>query len=323
MKKIAVYTGFMTDAYREKINQAAAAAGFTADYYDSGQPAEAMGPNLENYEIIYGHVPPALLKGAKNLKWLCSDFAGVEGYLDDKIWPHPGCLLSNSSGAYGPAISEHIVMLGLMLLRRMPEYLPALARREWPCYAPIRSIIGSRVVMLGTGDIGSNTARRMKALGASVTGVCRSGKSEEPAFDLVLPVSELDSVLPKADLLVMALPATAETAGILSRERIALLPGSAYVINVGRGAAIDQEALAEALQSRRLAGAALDVMVPEPLPADHPLWDCPNTIITPHISGNMSLGLTCDLTVDMFCRDLAHFANREPLEHLVDRTRGY
>ena len=323
MKKIAVYTSFMTDVYRQKINEAASAAGCTADYYDSARPTEALKADLENYEIIYGHVPPALLKGAKNLKWLCSDFAGVEVYLDESVWPRPDCLLSNSSGAYGPTISEHIVMLALMLLRRMPEYLPALARREWPYYTPIRSVAGSRVVMLGTGDIGSHTARRMKALGASVTGVCRSGKSEEPAFDLVLPVSELDSVLPGADLLVMALPATAETAGILSRERIALLPSTAYVINVGRGAAIDQEALAEALQARRLAGAALDVMVPEPLPADHPLWDCPNTIITPHISGNMSLGLTCDLDVEMFCRDLAHFAAGEPLEHLVDRIKGY
>ena len=86
----------------------------------------------------------------------------------------------------------------------------------------------------------------------------------------------------------MALPATPETAGILTRERIALLPPSAYVINVGRGAAIDQEALVDALQARRLAGAGLDVMVPEPLPADHPLWSCPNTIITPHISGNIA-----------------------------------
>lgn len=323
MKKIAVYTGFMTDAYRKKIDQAAAAAGFTADYYDSAQPTERLEANLENYEIIYGHIPPALLKGAKNLQWLCSDFAGIEGYLDESVWPRPGCLLSNSSGAYGPTISEHIVMLALMLLRRMPEYLPALARREWPYYAPIRSVAGSRVVMLGTGDIGSNTARRMKALGASVTGVCRSGKAAEPSFDRVVSVRALDSVLPGTDLLVMALPATAETVGILTRERIALLPPTAYVINVGRGAAIDQDALVEALRSRRLAGAALDVMVPEPLPADHPLWECPHTILTPHISGNMSLGLTCDLDVEMFCRDLAHYANREPLEHLVDRTRGY
>ena len=104
---------------------------------------------------------------------------------------------------------------------------------------------------------------------------------------------------------------------------ITLLPPTAYVVNVGRGSAIDQDALVEALQGGRLAGAALDVMTPEPLPADHPLRTCPNTILTPHVSGNMALGLTCDLDVDMFCRDLGHYAAGEPLENLVDRSRGY
>ena len=92
---------------------------------------------------------------------------------------------------------------------------------------------------------------------------------------------------------------------------------------MGRGSAIDQEALAEALRERRLAGAALDVMVPEPLPADHPLWSCPNTILTPHVSGNMSLGLTCDLDVELFCRDLRRWGAGELPENLVDRRRGY
>ena len=247
----------------------------------------------------------------------------MEKYLDEAIWPSPDCLLSNSSGAYGPAIAEHIVMVLLMLLRRMPEYQSAMAERAWPCLTPIRALTGSRVVVLGTGDVGRSAARRLKALGASVTGVCRSGRSEDPAFDRVLPVGQLNELLPQADALVMALPATAETAGVLSRERIALLGPQALVVNVGRGSAIDQPALVEALTARRLAGAALDVMEPEPLPPDHPLWQCPNTILTPHVSGNMALGLTCDLDVDMFCRDLGRYAAGEPLENLVDRSRGY
>ena len=320
MKDIAVCANFITDAHRRQICGAADEAGFSVAFFET---QDALAEAIADFEVVYGYIPPALLPGAKSMRWLCSASAGVDHYLDDALWPHPDCLLSNSSGAYGPTISEHIVMLSLMLLRRMPEYQSALSRREWTCYTPIRSIAGSRVVMLGTGDIGSHTARRMKALGASVTGVCRSGRSGEPAFDRVLPLDGLDGVLPGADLLILALPATAETAGVLSRERLALLPPSAYVINVGRGSAIDQEALVEALQGGRLAGAALDVMVPEPLPADHPLWDCPNTILTPHVSGNMALGLTCDLDVELFCRDLAHYANREPLERLVDRARGY
>ena len=121
----------------------------------------------------------------------------------------------------------------------------------------------------------------------------------------------------------MALPGTAETIHILNRERIALLPQDAFVINVGRGTAIDQEALAEALNHDRLAGAALDVFVPEPLPEDHFLWDTKNLIITPHISGNLTLGYTCDLNVQMFCEDLANYAAGRPLKGLVDRKLGY
>ena len=320
MRKIAVCIAFSEEAHRRRINDAAARLGFSIEYFET---PEAMLPTIEDYEIIYGHPAPELLSKAKNLRWLCSDFAGIEKYLPDEIWPQPDCILSNSSGAYGPTISEHIIMVLLMLLRRMPEYEADLSERRWTFHAPIRSIIGSHFVLLGTGDIGSNTARRLKALGARVTGVCRSGKSSEESFDRVVPLSELDSVLPTADALIMSLPATSETAGILSAERIALLPKHAYLINVGRGSAIDQDALVRALMDRSIAGAALDVMLPEPLPADHPLWDCPNTIITPHVSGNLSLGLTCDLDIDMFLADLCRYSKGEQLANFVDRRKGY
>ncbi len=318
MRKIGVCVGFINESFRRRIE--AAARGFSVDFLGS---EEELAARIGEFEVVFGHPDPALLVRAVHLRWLCSDFAGVEKYLPDGVWPAPDCLLSNASGAYGPAISEHIVMVLLMLMRRMPEYQAALARREWPYFAPVRSIMGSRIVLLGTGDIGSNAARRLKALGARVTGVCRSGRSNESAFDRVEPVGVLEALLPGADVLVLALPATAETEGILSRERLALLPERAYVVNVGRGSAIDQGALVEALRARRLAGAALDVMVPEPLPADHPLWDCPNVILTPHVSGNMSLALTCELDVEMFCRDLERYAAGKPPAHLVDRRRGY
>jgi len=128
---------------------------------------------------------------------------------------------------------------------------------------------------------------------AKIVGLSRSGKPH-PAFDEVYPISALDDVLPRTKILVMALPSTPETVHILNRERIALLPADACVINVGRGTALDQKALAEALNSGKLAGAALDVMDPEPLPQDDPLWDARNIILTPHVSGNMTLGYTCD-----------------------------
>ena len=197
-------------------------------------------------------------------------------------------------------------------------------RREWVSELPMRSIYGSRITVLGAGDIGTNFARRAKALGAGrICGVSRSGRNPDPAYDRMLPQEQLDQVLPETEILVMALPSVADTVGILSRERIALLPRDAIVVNVGRGTAIDQEALMEALNAGRIAGAALDVVVPEPLPREHPLWSTRNLLLTPHISGNMSLGYTCDINVDMFCRDLENYAAGRPLEHRVDRKRGY
>ena len=233
-------------------------------------------------------------------------------------------LLSNSSGAYGITIAEHIIMVTLMLLRRMPEFEKVVRERGWLRTLPMRSICGSSITILGTGDIGTNFAVRAKALGAkAVRGVRRTQKAGDPAYDAMYTFAELDSVLPKTEILVMALPDTPETHHILSRERIALLPEGAYVVNVGRGSAIDQEALMEALNGGHLAGAALDVMVPEPLPKDHPLWDTKNLLLTPHISGNMSLGITCDRDVALFCEDLKNFASGKKLQRFVDRSLGY
>lgn len=321
MRKIAVCANFITGVFQEQIRQQAEALGYTVEFFAEGD--EALHRDIASFEILFGYPPPAWLRDAKGLRWLSSAAAGVERFLPEGVLPGADCLLTSGSGAYGTTISEHILMVLLMLLRRMPEYHPALDRHQWAYLAPIRSIAGSRMVLLGTGDIGSATARRLRAFGAEVIGVNRSGRSAEPAFERVLPLAELDHILPQADAVILSLPATPETLGLLSRERLSLLPPSAYVVNVGRGSTIDQEALVEALQNHRLAGAALDVMTPEPLPADHPLWSCPNTIITPHISGNMSLGITCSLAADLFCRNLRNYADGQPLENLVDKRRGY
>lgn len=319
MRKIGICADFINYDCKKMIDAEANSLGFIVDYCDSA----AMEKNVGEYEVIYGNILPDLLKKAKSLKWFCSVSAGVEKYTSDEIWPGNDCLFTNSSGAYGPTIAEYIIMVLLMLFRKMPEYAKDYNERVWKEHSPIRSIMGSRIIIVNTGDIGSNTARRLKALGAEIIGVNRGGISDEPAFDRVLPITELDSILPQADALILALPATTETKGLLSRERIALLPETAYVINVGRGITIDQEALVDALKSRRIAGAALDVMVPEPLPPNHDLWSCPNTIITPHCSGGLSLKLTRDLEIKSFCNNLHRYALGLPLKHLVDRKRGY
>ena len=321
MRKIAVLSSFMEEHHVEKIRTLAESCGFTADFYADDRLDMAK---AADYEVLYGMPGASLLKHMTNLKWFCTPSAGVEPYTPDEIYPNPDVMLTNSAGAYGITISEHILMVTLMLLRRMPAFQQVVAERRWVRTMPMRSICGSTVTVLGTGDIGTNFARRAKALGAkAIYGVRRSRKAGDPCFDAMYGMDELNGILPKTDILVMALPATAETVGVLSRERIALLPRHAIVVNVGRGSAIDQDALIDALNSGSIAGAALDVMVPEPLPVDHPLWDAKNILITPHISGNMSLGITRDLDVELFCRDLSNYAAGRPLQQLVDRKLGY
>ena len=322
-RDICIFQEFLTPAHKAQIDAAAAAAGFVPHYFTLDQREEAE-ECLQHCEVLYAHDVPMLRAAPETLKWYCCSFAGVDPYCkEDGIFKNPDCLLTNSN-VYGVTIAEHVVMVTLMLLRRMPEYEEVVRNRGWSNQLPIRSIRDNEFTILGTGNIGNHVAQRMRGMGAAkVIGLSRSGTAAEGIYDEVYPIAQLDEVLKKTKILVMALPGTAETIGILSRERIAMLSEDAYVINVGRGTAIDQVALKEALDGGKLAGAALDVMDPEPLPKEHPLWDTKNLIITPHVSGNMTLGYTCNENVRLFCEDLANYAAGRPLQGLVDRKKGY
>ena len=322
MRDICVYQEFLTEAHKARIRETAEDLGFTPHFFTLDQFEEAK-TCLQGCEILYAHNPELLRAAPASLKWYCCSYAGVDPYCKDPgLFANPDCLLTNSN-CYGVTIAEHVVMVLLMLLRRMPEYEEVVRSRGWSNQLPIRSIRDNTFTILGTGDIGINVADRLRGMGAArITGLSRSGRARE-GFDEVLPISRLDEALPQARNLIMALPGTAETYHILNRARIALLPQGAYVVNVGRGAAVEQEPLAEALNAGRLGGAALDVMDPEPLPGDHPLWTARNIILTPHVSGNMTLGYTCDRNVEMFCEDLGNYAAGRNLNGLIDRARGY
>ena len=321
-RNICIYQEFLTDAHKAQIQKTAEEAGFVPHFFTLDQFEEATAC-VQDCEILYAHSPELLRAAPATLKWYCCSFAGVDPYCKDpSIFANPDCVLTNSN-VYGVTIAEHVVMVTLMLLRRMPEYEEIVRNRSWSNQLPIRSIRDNEFTILGTGNIGVNVAERVRGMGAAkVIGLSRSGKPH-PAFDEVHPIADLDKVLPDTKILVMALPGTAETIHILDRVRIALLPKDAYVINVGRGTAVEQEPLIEALNSGRIAGAALDVMDPEPLPQDHPLWSAKNLILTPHVSGNMTLGYTCDTNVAMFCEDLKNYAAGKPLNGFVDRAKGY
>lgn len=321
MKKLAVLGDFLEPHHHAQIDSTAARCGFAADYYPDGHvPAELAG----QYEVLYGMPDRAALRTFTSLKWFCGNFAGVDAYLDDALYPSPDVILTNSSGAYGVAIAEHLIMVTLMLLRHASAYVLEAAAHRWGPVLPMRSIMGSTITVVGTGDIGTEFARRAKAMGAAaVRGVRRTKKAADPAFDEIHTNDELDALLPDTDILALALPATGETKGLLSAARLALLPKTAYVVNVGRGSAIDQAALLDALNHDRLAGAALDVFEQEPIPAGDPAWTAKNLLITPHISGQMSLGYTRDRNVQLFCEDLERYGRGEKPLRLVDRRIGY
>lgn len=279
--------------------------------------------DVADAEIIFG-ANADLLSRAPKLKWLCVPSAGAEQYLKPALEDREGVMLSNSSGAYGVTIAEHIVMVTLMLMRREMEYAALVAGRGWRRDLPIRSIKDCRVTLLGTGDIGREAALRLKAFGPrSITGINRGGRSPGAMFDAVTAIDGLDAVLPETDLLVMSLPSTSETQNILDDRRLRRMPTDAFIVNVGRGSAIDEAALARQLREGRFAGVALDVFVHEPLPADDPLWECPRLLVTPHVAGNMTLGYTVERIVALFLEDFGRYCDGAPLLRRVEPGKGY
>ena len=304
----------------DQIKSAAGEVGAQVFFYKS--ETEIPSENFDA-DIIYGFAP-SIVKSSKTLKWLCVPWAGVDSIMEPGYFANEDCLLTNSAGAYGVSIAEHMIAVSLVMMRQLDQFLLETKNGQWLSPRPQKSLKDCRITVLGTGDIGTTFAIRARAFEpAAIVGVCRSGKSSSNVYDKVLPVTELDSILPQTDLLAMSLPATPETKGILSRERLALLPQGSYIVNVGRGSAIDEDALADNLESGHLAGAALDVFQSEPLPADHRLWKTKNLLITPHVAGNMTLPYTKDKNVQMFIEDLKNFSRGKSLHYLVDRKLGY
>ncbi len=304
----------------DMIKEAASEAGSQLHIFDTEDDAIASGISAD---IIYG-IAPRIAATDGNLKWLCTPTAGVDYLMRDGAFANRECILTNAAGAYGVTIAEHMIGVLIMMMRRIPEFQEGTAQRKWYPPRSQKLILGSRITVLGAGDIGRSFAERIRSFKpACITAISRSGRSECSFFDEICPVSRLDEILPRTDVLAMSLPATEETKDILSRERLSLLPDGAYIINVGRGSAIDEDAIADELDSGRLAGAALDVFRTEPLPEDSRLWNTRNLLITPHVAGNLTADHTIERNVEMFCEDLDNYASGRQLRYLVDRSLGY
>lgn len=276
---------------------------------------------IRDAEVILGNLDPAFLQYAEELKWLQLNNAGTEGFCDGAL--PKGVMLTNATGAYGLAISEHMIGVLFELQKKLNLYEKNQREHLWKKEGHVQVIEGSRVLVIGLGDIGTAFARKMKALGCRTTGIKRREGRKPEGVDDLYTLERLDRELPKADIVALSLPGNEDTRHILNEERIALLKKNAVVINVGRGITVDTEALTRALQEGRIAGACLDVTDPEPLPPEHPLWEMENVILTPHVSGGYSLPETLERILTICIENLECYVVKRPLRNLIDFRTGY
>jgi glyoxylate/hydroxypyruvate reductase len=235
-------------------------------------------------------------------------------------WLPPGAALLNNRGTHGRKAGEYVLMALLMLVNRIPELIADRQAQRWEKrYGAM--LQGKRVTIVGLGDLGGSAAEQAAQFGLHVTGV-RTRAAPHHACAEVVGIDALDAVLPRTDFLVLACPLTDRTRGLLDRRRIGLLPAGGSVINIGRGALIDQEALCDALDAGHLAGAVLDVFTPEPVPPGHRLWTTRNLVMTPHVSCD-DPGLYNVTSLGIFLANLRAYQTGQTLPNRFDTRRGY
>ena len=256
---------------------------------------------------------------APRLKLIFCTSAGLDR-LAPYEWLPPGVALLNNGGAHSRRAGEYAAMAVLMLAGHMPAMIASQAGQRWEKrYAA--SVSGKTLGVIGTGNLGAAGARAMRMFGMTTIGV-RTQAEPHPDFDEIIAVSDLDTVLPRLDILLIAAPLTPQTRNLLDRRRLALLPKGAGLINIGRGALVEQDALCDLLDAGHLGGAVLDVFTPEPVPPGHRLWTTRNLVMTPHCSADDPKTYAPD-SVAIFLRNLAAFHAGQPMPTRFDTTRGY
>lgn len=280
--------------------------------------------HLPEADVFYGFPTAELVAAAPKLRWIQSPSAGVEYVARVPELVASDVILTNTRGAHGPSIAEHVFALLLAFTRGVPQAIQWKARRHWgrkEGYRTLREIKGSTMGIIGYGAIGRAVAQRAIAFEMTPLALDAQAIDTPPFVDEVLPPSRLPELLQASQVLVVAAPLTAETRHMIGAMELAMLPPEAIVIAVSRGGIIDETALDAALREGHLAGAALDVTEIEPLPDDSPLWETPNLIITPHLAG--ASGPKERRCVEILCENVRRFARGEALHNVVDKRLGY
>ncbi len=303
------------DAMRKKLTADCPQVTFTWD-------AVLTPENVGGYEAIIGNVEPELLQYAESLRLLQLNTAGVDVYTDKTLYANPDAVVCSATGAYGLALSEYMAAVHLALLKNLHHYRDSMKKHAWEPLDSAYTVWGSKVLVVGAGNIGRAYARIVGAMGAECIAVRRT-VGELPEFSETHTMEELDALLPHVDVVAMVLPGTPETAGVMTRERIFSMKPGSILINAGRGSAVDQEALYDALKSGHLMGAAIDVTEPEPLPEDHPLWTLENLILTPHSAGGLRLRATVEKILDLAAENLGELLQGKRPAREIDVKKGY
>ena len=277
---------------------------------------------LADAEVLFAYGPPPnLIALAPRLKWFQTMLAGVDHILHEDIVKSP-VILTNTSGVHATPVVEIALGMMLVLAKQSLFCVQSMMKRSWERFVP--DLLRDKTVgIVGLGSIGREIARMCKALGMRVIAIRRSAKKVSRArnVDTLLPGAHLGELLSQSDHVVMVLPSTPETYHMVGEKELRMMQSSAYLINVGRGNTIDEEALVRACEEKWIAGAGLDAFTVEPLPKESKLWELPNVFISPHVSGRLKNYNAVSTT--LFCENLTRYVSGKRLFNIVNKKRGY
>lgn len=295
--------------------------GYKIVYNENNGTAAIDAQTAADTTIIFGNAKPDFLKLCPRLKWVQLGSAGANDFVNGEL--NGSVKLTCASGCYGHAVSEHMLALTVDLMKKLYLYRDGQPAGSWQSRGSVKSIQGAVVCVIGIGDIGSNYSKRMKALGAYIIGLDINNYAKPDFLDEFFLLDKLDDVLKRADVVALGVPGTKNTKGLIGKHQLAQMKKDAILINACRGFIVDTEALCDALESKSIGAAGLDVTEPEPLPPEHRLWKQENVIITPHIAGGRHLKQTGEYILQLCLRNAGNFLNNKPLESLVDFQTGF
>lgn len=280
---------------------------------------ESAKKEIRDAEILFGRLTPQLLEQARKLRWVQAPFASQERHLFPEFI-ESDILLTNVAGIYNEEIADHVYALILGFTRQIPRFTRNQDKRYWEPSSGFKvdCLAGKTLGVIGLGGIGGEVARRAPSFGMRVVATRAHPERAKPDYvDQVWGPDGLVHLLAESDFVVICTPETPRTRKMISSEELKTMKRTAYIINIGRGAVIDLAALTEALKNEIIAGAGLDVFEIEPLPAEHPLWDMKNVIITPHMASNTDIYPV--RRVDRFLDNLSRYLQGKPLQSVVDK----